>query len=69
MKAISTVGCGDATLAGFAYAAVKGIDGEEALRFAAACGAANCLAIAPGRIDFAKAQSLFPQIEVGRIAF
>ena len=49
LKAISTVGCGDTTLAGFAYAAMRGLTGEEALRFATACGAANCLAEFEGR--------------------
>ena len=64
---ISTVGCGDATLAGFAYAAIHGIDGENAVRLAAACGAANCAASAPGRINFANVQSLLPQIEVQEV--
>ncbi len=63
-KVISSVGCGDATLAGFAYAAIQGVGGENALRLAAACGAANCAADAPGRINFAIVQSLLPQIEV-----
>ncbi|MGA8268464.1 MAG: PfkB family carbohydrate kinase, partial [Candidatus Acidiferrales bacterium] len=67
MKVISTVGCGDATLGGFAYAAVQGIDGEEALRLAAACGAANCVAAAPGRIELATVQTLIPQIDVQRL--
>jgi 1-phosphofructokinase family hexose kinase len=66
LEVISTVGCGDATLGGFACAAARGIVGEEALRLAAACGAANCLAAAPGRIDLATVESLIPQIEVQR---
>ena len=68
VKVISTVGCGDATLGGFACAAVKGIVGEPALRLAAACGAANCQAAAPGRIERAVVESLLPQIEVQRFA-
>ncbi len=68
MDVISTVGCGDATLGGFACAAVRGIFGEEALRLAAACGAANCVAPAPGRIDLATVQSLIPQIEVQQLS-
>lgn len=47
----STVGCGDATVAGFAFAAGSELQPEESLRLAAACGAANCLADAPGRVD------------------
>jgi 1-phosphofructokinase family hexose kinase len=45
----STVGSGDATLAGFAFAAQQGMAPAEAVRLAAACGSANCLADAPGR--------------------
>lgn len=68
MKVISTVGCGDATLAGFAYAAVRGIGGEQALRLAAACGAANCVAPAPGRIEVATVHAFAPQIEVRQLS-
>ncbi len=68
INVISTVGCGDATLGGFACAAVQGIAGEEALRLAAACGAANCVAAAPGRIELPTVQSLIPQIEVQQLS-
>lgn len=64
LKAITTVGCGDATLAGFAFAALQGWTGERGLRFAAACGAANCLAQFEGRISIADVSALLPQIEV-----
>lgn len=64
LKAITTVGCGDTTLAGFAFAALQGWTGERALRFAAACGAANCLAPFEGRISVTDVSSLLPQIEI-----
>src|SRR3984885_6672611 len=64
LKAISTVGCGDATLAGFAYAALRGLKGEEALKFATACGAANCLAEFEGRISLSDVQSLAPKVSI-----
>ncbi len=64
---ISTVGCGDATLAGFAFASLQGLAGEEALKLAVACGAANCLAEFEGRISAVDVQSLVPQVEVGRL--
>jgi 1-phosphofructokinase family hexose kinase len=67
LKVISTVGCGDATMAGFARAASQGIKGEEAIRLAAACGAANCSAEAPGRIELATVRALLPQIEVQQL--
>jgi 1-phosphofructokinase family hexose kinase len=46
----STVGCGDAALAGFAFAAASGASPENALRTAASCAAANCLADSPGAV-------------------
>jgi 1-phosphofructokinase family hexose kinase len=62
LKAISTVGCGDTTLAGFAYGALRGFIGEEALRFATACGAANCLAELEGHISPSDVQNLLPKV-------
>lgn len=64
LKAITTVGCGDVTLAGFAFASLQGWTGERALRFATACGAANCLAKFEGRISAKDVQALIPQVEV-----
>ena len=48
---ISTVGCGDATVAGFAVAMKRRLDPAASLQLAAACGAANCLAHLPGQIE------------------
>lgn len=67
IKAISTVGCGDATVAGFALATAKGLEGEAAIRLAAACGAANCLAKSPGRISRTQVNSFITRVEVRRI--
>jgi 1-phosphofructokinase family hexose kinase len=44
----STVGCGDSALAGFARELSKKASAVDALRLAAACAAANCLADSPG---------------------
>ena len=49
LAARSCVGSGDATLAGFAFAAQEGLTAAESVRLAAACGSANCLADGPGR--------------------
>ena len=46
----STVGCGDAALAGLAFAAATDRPFEQSLALAVACGASNCLAVLPGRI-------------------
>ncbi len=67
MNAISPVGSGDAALAGFAVAFLQGFTGEKAIRLAAACGAANCLAQLPGRISRETVESLIPQVEVARL--
>jgi 1-phosphofructokinase family hexose kinase len=48
IPARSCVGSGDATLAGFAFAGEQGLSPQEAVRLAAACGSANCLADSPG---------------------
>ena len=49
VNAISAVGSGDASLAGFASALSAGLDDVATLQLAVACGAANCLAELPGR--------------------
>jgi 1-phosphofructokinase family hexose kinase len=68
LRAISSVGCGDATFAGFAYAALQGWSGEQAVRFATACGAANCLAEQTAQISMASVTKLIPLIEISKIA-
>lgn len=50
----SAVGSGDSALAAFAYAAQQRMNAGDALRLAAACGAANCLAELPGRASGAE---------------
>ncbi len=66
LNAISTVGCGDATMAGFACAWAQRLKAEKALRLAAASGAANCLAQLTGRIATRDVESLAEQIEIER---
>jgi|SRR5580704_6237532 1-phosphofructokinase family hexose kinase len=64
LRAISTVGCGDTTFAGFAYAALQGLKSEDALRFATACGAANCVAELEGRISLTDVENLLPKVTI-----
>jgi 1-phosphofructokinase family hexose kinase len=59
-----SVGSGDATVAGFAFAAQQGLQPVETLRLAAACGVANCLADAPGRARAADITRLKKEIHV-----
>jgi 1-phosphofructokinase family hexose kinase len=63
----SSVGCGDAALAGFAVAHERGLSDEETLRLATACGSANCLADAPGRVDERDVLRFAQQIPVRRV--
>jgi len=64
VDARSTVGCGDATVAGFAVAAARGMSDAETLRLAVACGAANCLASLPGQIQAAEVERLAPLVSI-----
>jgi 1-phosphofructokinase family hexose kinase len=64
----SCVGSGDATLAGFAFAAAHGLNPTESLRLAAACGAANCLADGPGRARAADIARLKEEIRIEKLA-
>jgi 1-phosphofructokinase family hexose kinase len=64
----SPVGCGDAALAGFAVAHERGLSDEETLRLATACGSANCLAQAPGRVDAGDVSRLAGEIRVRTLA-
>ena len=50
LRAKSTVGCGDAALAGLAFAFATDLSFEKSVARAVACGASNCLAALPGRI-------------------
>jgi 1-phosphofructokinase family hexose kinase len=64
----SPVGCGDAALAGFAFAHERGLSDEETLRLATACGSANCLADVPGRVECGDVLRLAAEIPVQRVA-
>lgn len=63
-KARSTVGCGDAALAGFAFGFNAGKSNEEVMRIAVACAAANCLAESPGAIRMGDVIKFQAQVRV-----
>jgi 1-phosphofructokinase family hexose kinase len=62
-----SVGCGDAALAGFAVAHERGLSDEETLRLATACGSANCIAEAPGRVNASDVHRLAQEVAVRRV--
>jgi 1-phosphofructokinase family hexose kinase len=64
----SAVGCGDAVMAAFAYAAGAGLTEEETVRLAAACGAANCLANSPGAARAEDIQRFRKEARVERLS-
>jgi 1-phosphofructokinase family hexose kinase len=64
----SAVGSGDATIAGFAYAAQKGLGVFDSLKLAAACGAANCLAELPGQLHAGEVQRLERLVKIEAIS-
>jgi len=68
VEVTSTVGCGDATAAAFAYAMSAGLSAERTLRLAAACGAANCMADSPGRLREADVKALEPLVRIEKLA-
>jgi 1-phosphofructokinase family hexose kinase len=64
LEAASAVGSGDATIAGFAFAASQGLEPADTLRLAVACGAANVLADLPGRVRLHDVERLRDQVQV-----
>ena len=60
----SAVGSGDATIAGFAFAAACHLEPADTLRLAVACGAANVLADLPGRVRLHDVERLRTQVEI-----
>ena len=58
VPARSAVGSGDATVAGFAFAAEKRLGADDSLKLAVACGAANCLADLPGQLSASEVQRM-----------
>lgn len=63
----SSVGCGDASLAGFAVAYERELCDEETISLAVACGTANCLAEAPGQIDPNDVSRIAAQVQIQRV--
>jgi tagatose 6-phosphate kinase len=63
----NTVGCGDAALAGFISAFLKGDGFDQCVRYAAACGSANVDAKIPGLLDTKKIKSVLLRTRVKQL--
>ena len=68
LEPVSVVGAGDALLAQWLTATVDGQSGEDALRLAAAAGAASVLEVGAGRFDPAEARRLAAAVEMHELA-
>jgi 1-phosphofructokinase family hexose kinase len=64
----STVGSGDATVAGFAYGIDNRLSPGKVLKLAVACGSANCLADSPGRVRLSTVRKLEKEVRVETLA-
>jgi 1-phosphofructokinase family hexose kinase len=62
LEAHSTIGAGDAFLAGYVSARYSGTSAVEALRFAVACGAESTQHFGAGVVDRARAERLLPEV-------
>ena len=67
-EARSTIGSGDAFLAGYVAARYSGQTAPECLRFAVACGAESTQHFGAGVLDPAKVDRLLAEVEVERLA-
>ena len=64
LEPVSVVGAGDALLAQWLMSVLDGVPVEDALRLAAAAGAASVLEVGAGRFDPAEARRLASAVEV-----
>lgn len=67
LEPVSTVGSGDAFLAGYAAALHDGLPPEERLAYAVACGAESTQHLGAGRLDRERAEGLLDQVKVRQI--
>ena len=64
VRVVSTVGCGDASLAGALYAMARGMDAKEMLCLSMACGAACAAGERPGSVEKEDVERFVEKISV-----
>jgi len=69
IKAVNSVGAGDALLAGYLAASSSGKSEEEALRQAVACGSASAAAVRAGWISRRQARELARRVRISRLRY
>lgn len=67
IKVQNTVGSGDSSVAGFAYALTRGDDIESALKYANACGMSNASQLGTGEVDPKQVEELVKEIKVSKL--
>ena len=67
LEPVSVVGAGDALLAQWLTSVLDGVSAEDALRLAAAAGAASVLEVGAGRFDPAEARRLASAVEIHQL--
>ncbi|MBW5445580.1 hexose kinase [Cohnella sp. CFH 77786] len=67
VKAVNTVGCGDAFLAGAAVGLHRGLPETEWFKLASACGASNALHLSAGWVDPAQVDAYAEAVRVERL--
>ncbi len=65
-EVVSTIGSGDASVAGFAVAKARGLDDREAVRLAMASGVSNAMHREVGFIDKAQVEALSNRVIISR---
>ncbi len=67
VEVANTIGCGDSMVAGFAVALSKGLEVEEALRLASACGVNNAQYVEIGIVNRDEVYKLIREVRIKEI--
>jgi len=68
LEPVSSVGSGDAFLAGFVAARYSGRDDEDCLRFAVSCGAESTQHFGAGQLEQREVERLLPEVRLESLA-
>lgn len=67
VKVINSVGSGDAMVAGYAVAIQRGYKADKMIKFATACGSANAMEEATGKVKVKNVKELIEKIEIAKM--
>ncbi|MCI8660054.1 MAG: 1-phosphofructokinase family hexose kinase [Lachnospiraceae bacterium] len=69
VRVVSTIGCGDSSVAGFCLGAERGMEKEDCVRLAMACGACNAMFSKVGCVEPETVWKLFEQVQIQKISY